>query len=52
MNDIDDNISQALNAENQKILDQFGAEPGPIKMALATFRGNQWWLRSTCVSRL
>ena len=43
MNDIDEKIRKALNKEDQKILDQFGAEPGPIGMVLDTFKGNQWW---------
>lgn len=43
MNDIDEKIRRALNAEDQKILDQFGAEPGPIGMVLETFKGNQRW---------
>jgi len=43
MSDIDEKIRQALNAEDQMVLDQFGDEPGPIGMALETFRGNQWW---------
>lgn len=43
MNDIDEKIKRALNAEDQKILDQFGTDPGPLEMTLATFRGSQWW---------
>ena len=43
MSDIDKKIQQALNHEDQKILDQFGSDPGPIGMALQTFRGGQWW---------
>ena len=43
MNDIDEKIRKALNSEDQKILDQFGAEPGPIGIVLDTFKGNQWW---------
>jgi hypothetical protein len=43
MNDIDEKIRKALNAEDQKILDQFGAEPGPIGLVLETFKGSQWW---------
>ena len=43
MTDIDKKIQEALNSEDQKILDQFGADPGPVKMALQTFRGGQWW---------
>ena len=43
MTNIDDKIREALNAEDQKILDQFGNDPGPISMMLDTFQGSQWW---------
>jgi len=43
MNDIDEKIRQALDSEDQKILDQFGADPGPVGMVLDSFKGNQWW---------
>ena len=43
MNDIDERIRHALNSEDQKILDQFGADPGPIGLVLDTFKGSQWW---------
>lgn len=43
MNDIDEKIRQALDSEDQKILDQFGADPGPIGLVLDSFRGSQWW---------
>jgi hypothetical protein len=43
MTDIDDKIREALNADDQKVLDQFGSDPGPISMMLDTFRGKQWW---------
>ena len=43
MNDIDEKIRQALNAEDQKILDQFGDEPGLVGMVANSFRGSQWW---------
>ena len=43
MNDIDEKIRHALNAEDQKILDQFGEEPGPLGFVADTFKGSQWW---------
>ena len=43
MNEIDEKIRHALNAEDQKILDQFGDDPGPIGMVVDTFKGSQWW---------
>jgi len=43
MNEIDEKIRQALNAEDQKILDQFGDEPGLVGMVANSFKGSQWW---------
>lgn len=43
MNEIDEKIRQALNAEDQKILDQFGGDPGPLDLVMQSFRSNQWW---------
>ena len=43
MNDIDDKIRHALNAEDQKILDQFGDDPGVFGMVIDSFKGSQWW---------
>ena len=43
MNEIDEKIRQALNAEDQKILDQFGDEPGLVSMVANSFKGSQWW---------
>ena len=43
MNEIDEKIRQALNAEDQKVLDQFGDEPGLVGMVTGSFKGNQWW---------
>ena len=43
MNEIDEKIRQALNDEDQKILDQFGDEPGLFSMVANSFKGGQWW---------
>ena len=40
---IDEKIRQALNAEDQKILDQFGDDPGLVGMVANSFKGSQWW---------
>jgi hypothetical protein len=44
MNDIDEKIRRALSSADQKVLDQFGAEPGPFDMVMLSFRSSQWWM--------
>jgi len=44
MNDIDEKIRKALNAEDQKILDDFGEDLGPLDMVVQSFKGKQWWI--------
>lgn len=43
MNDIDNKIQEALDAEDRDLLDQFG-EQGLIAQSLSVFQGRQGWI--------
>ena len=43
MNDIDNKIKEALDAEDRELLDQFG-EQGLIAQSLSVFQGRQGWI--------
>jgi len=40
---LDQRIRQALDEEDQKLFDQLSPDPGPIDLAVDSFRGGQWW---------
>ena len=44
MNDIDEKIRRALNAEDQKILDEYADDLGPLDMVAMSFKGKQRWI--------
>ena len=41
---LDDLISEALDAEDRELLDQYGKEPGFFVQALSIFRGSLGWV--------
>jgi hypothetical protein len=44
MRDIDKMIEQAIGAEERKVLDQIGPEPGHFGQIFTMFTGPSWWI--------